>query len=673
MKTKPTLKLLLFICTMLLPALFLPIQAQISAGGVPYSFQQTVQETIIPVEIMPSVNLVQLQQEDQQDDANGLPPRFGFPHNVNLHLNNSGLWQEVDGGRLWRLDIQAPGALSLNLLYEKFWLPEGASLFIYNKSKSQVIGAFTEQNNKGTQANPKKFATGLVYGNTITLEYFEPHTVSGEGVIEISKVVHGYRYISVLGSVSQQESFGDSGSCQVNVNCEEGNSWQDQKTSVAMILVNGTRWCTGSLINNAREDGTPYFLTADHCLDGSADAINSPDLGHWSFYWNYESPTCSDGSDFLPPSTNGATIVANNSASDFALLRLTESPLDLNDPLNLYFNGWDRSDRPGSGGVGIHHPSGDIKKIATHNIVPNPSTNIGLSNPQNYWQIQWSQTTNGFSVTEGGSSGSPLFNSNGHVIGQLYGGSSINCSDPANDPGVYGKIYASWDLDPNESRRRLSSWLDPDNTGVMSLNGTYPSGGTPPPPPPVCNIDEPNISLTRCSPFSGNRNRRWRFALQESADVAGSGTYSWSTTNFTISRDRGTSITGVPNSAGSFTLFCTATYSCPDGSDITHDVTFTYNTANCGNGALLTTIYPNPFNASTTIEYQLFNKSLISVFVRDMNNNLVSTPVSKEVKEKGTHSVRLESANLINKGTYLVEFYVNNKLIESKRILYRSN
>ncbi|MTI29811.1 GEVED domain-containing protein [Xanthovirga aplysinae] len=487
MKTKQTLKLLFIICMMLVPALFLQIKAQISAGGVPFSFQQAVQETNIPMEVLPSINLTQLQQEDQQDNASGLPPRFGYPHEVNFRLDNTGFWQDVEGGRLWRLDIQAPGALSVNVLYEKFWLPEGASLFIYNKSKSQVIGAFTSQNNKGTKENPKKFATGLVYGNTVTLEYFEPENVSGEGVIEISRVIHGYRYIDILGSLKTAESFGDSGNCQVNVNCSEGNNWQDEKTGVAMILVNGNRYCTGSLVNNTSGDFTPYFLTADHCLGGWAnsvkhDAISAPDLSHWSFYWNYESPGCSDGSDFVPPSTSGANVVANNGNTDFALLLLDENPVDLG--IDPYFNGWDRSDSPGSGGVGIHHPSGDIKKIATHNIIPNPSTNIGLPNPGNYWQIQWSQTSNGWSVTEGGSSGSPLFNSNGHVIGQLYGGSSINCSDPANDPGVYGKVFVSWDLDPSENRRQLESWLDPDNTGSMTLDGSYPTGTPPPPPPP---------------------------------------------------------------------------------------------------------------------------------------------------------------------------------------------
>ena len=100
-----------------------------------------------------------------------------------------------------------------------------------------------------------------------------------------------------------------------------------------MILVNGTRYCTGSLINTTANDNRPLLLTAHHCLGGPGnnyiqyDAINNPALNHWSFYWHYEAPKCGNVS-IEPPhlSTIGATVIANNEASDFALLRLAEDP-----------------------------------------------------------------------------------------------------------------------------------------------------------------------------------------------------------------------------------------------------------------------------------------------------------------------------------------------------------
>jgi hypothetical protein len=298
------------------------------------------------------------------------------------------------------------------------------------------------------------------------LEYYLPKRVKEQGIISIAYVVHGYRYINLPELL--EAGFGTSGSCQVNINCSEGVNWQQEKNAVAMILVNGNRYCTGSLVNTTANDRRPLFLTADHCLGGWAnsvkhDAITAPNLSHWSFYWHYESPECT--STFDPPfiSTSGATVIANNSNSDFALLQLTENPLNKNG-VTPYYLGWDRTGNGGTGGVGIHHPSGDVKKIATHNITP---TSNG-----NYWNLYWMQTANGFSVTEGGSSGSPLLNNNRHVIGQLYGGSSINCANPANDLGMYGKLNISWTGNNNsDTRRRLSDWLDPNNIGVPILDG----------------------------------------------------------------------------------------------------------------------------------------------------------------------------------------------------------
>ncbi len=465
-------KLLSILCLQLI---VIPCFSQINNGEKPYSFKNKI--NAVKVEnnnqekiILPPLDLNKLKKEDVEDEANGIPPRFGFPHKVNIDLSNSGKWLTLENGdRIWKLEIHCPSAKSINLLYDEYWLPDNAEFYIYNSSKTHYLGGYTKANNKGPKQKPGKFGTGLVYGSKIILEYYEPKEVMGKGIISINYVVHGYRYIDILNELEALESFGSSGACQVNVNCSpEGDEWQDEKTSVALVLVSGTRWCTGSLINNVRQNGIPYFLTANHCLSGWAvsdplDAITNPDGSDWSFYWNYESPGCNNGTDFTPPSTSGATLVANNSASDFALFILTESPYDLSPQRQLYFNGWERNN-PSQGGVGIHHPAGDIKKIATHDTVP---WSYG-----NYWRLYWAETPNGFSVTEGGSSGSPLYNSNNRVIGQLFGGSSINCSDPANDVAVYGKISVSWN-NSTDSRRRLRDWLDPGNTNTMSLDGTF--------------------------------------------------------------------------------------------------------------------------------------------------------------------------------------------------------
>ena len=383
-------------------------------------------------------------------------------------------------------------------------MPEEAKFFVYNQNKRHHIGAFTNLNNKGTKDAVEGFATGLVYGNTIILEYYLPKNCSEKAIISISGIVHGYRYIMQeygYGNVPGNNpniGFNQSGNCQVNINCLEGDNWQNEKHAVALILM-GNSVCTGSLINNTNNDNYPYFLTANHCLlygngnnGNNGDAINNPNLNHWTFYWDYELPPNSNDCNYnnstpLEPlafSTAGAQILANNPESDFALLELTEDPKYFSNhtPSFIpYYLGWDRTGNSGTGGVGIHHPRGDVKKISTHNITPPTNSNclngylngIYLAN-SSFWRINWMATSNGHSVTEGGSSGSPLLNNNHRVIGQLFGAGSCsdtNCNDPSKDIANYGKFSVSWTgNNATDNRRRLRDWLDTNNTTTV-LNG----------------------------------------------------------------------------------------------------------------------------------------------------------------------------------------------------------
>lgn len=421
--------------------------------------------------------MAEIVEEDKMDEKDGLPPRFGFPHEVSFNLKNSGVWTELPSGdRIWQLSIYCPEALSINLLYDQFWLPEKAKLFLYTKDREHTIGAFTSANNKGEAENIQGFATGLLYGETITLEYFVPKDVKEDGIISLARVVHGYRYINFPDNSTQ--SLGSSGNCQVNVNCSEGANWQQEKNAVALILIGGTRQCTGSLVNTTCNDDRPLFLTADHCLIGG-DAISNPNLNNWSFYWHYERPGCPN-TGAAPPilSTVGATVVANNAVSDFALLRLTEDPKNKSG-VTPYYLGWDRSGSAGTGGVGIHHPRGDAKKIATYTGTPTNSTCMGSLN-NNFWMTGFIATANGHSIMEPISSGSPLINSNRRIIGQLLGpGNPQLCPEHlcGNSPSLqrvsYGKFSVSWTGGgATDNRRRLDHWLNPSGgTAPTTLNG----------------------------------------------------------------------------------------------------------------------------------------------------------------------------------------------------------
>lgn len=422
----------------------------------------------------------------KQTSKGPVPPRIGYHNHVKFDMFQQGVLKKTkQGDSIYTLSFHVEKAKAVNLLFDKFWLPKGSRLYIYNKQKTHVLGPYTNANNNGSRRQVKGFSSGIVAGRDIILEYHPSNNASQQTLISLKSIVNIYkppRFLAkniaqALGIEKSEAGFGDSGPCQVNVNCSpEGDNWQDEKKSVALMLVDGTRVCSGFLINNSSSNDSPYFQTADHCIYNK-DAINDPDFSNSNYYFDYESDGCSDPSS-EPSYTElgaGATVLANKSytnGSDFALLKLNRDPKEVLDNNKIYYAGWDRTNNQPSGGKGIHHPLGDIKKIATHDIEPQNS-NYCYNNDQ-YWEIWWKSTQNGFSVTEGVSSGSPLFNSDSKVIGQLWGscdGENPNCGDPSNDEAQYGKIYSSWNNSQKE--RRLIDWVAPLGLNPTALDGRY--------------------------------------------------------------------------------------------------------------------------------------------------------------------------------------------------------
>lgn len=355
-------------------------------------------------------------------------------------------------GILYRCAIESHTAYSISVVFDEFTIPDGAKLFLYDSEYKQLLGAFTSNNNKPN----KIFAIAPIFAEKIIIEYFEPYFADFLGEVHIGQVHHGFIDISeTVNSIYD-------GTCEVDINCSEGSNWQTEKHAVCRIVF-GDTLCSGALINNTKFDGKPYCLTANHCISTEANAAIC------IFYFNYEHSRCGGGSANSSQTLSGATLRAHNNYSDFSLLELLEIP---NVTYSPYWAGWDRNTEHGAGGVGIHHPLGLPKKISTYDI--EPKTTSCRYPYSNYYMIdEWKETEYGYGVTEGGSSGSPLFNNKHRIIGQLYGGCGAhnsNCDDPANDYSIYGKFHLSWEYGTN-ANSRLKEWLDPNNTGYMAIEG----------------------------------------------------------------------------------------------------------------------------------------------------------------------------------------------------------
>jgi hypothetical protein len=449
----------------------LSVSAQNSNQQLPKSWTISSLEKVAPI-TLEKPNLSRLIAEDLVNDKNkSIPWRFGYDHHVNFGLSNSGIWSTLDNGdRIWRVNFISPEALSMNLIFDQYNIPVGAKVYIYNGDRSERLNEFTHEHN-----NPEGIlGTWLVSGERIWIEYFEPKTVTGLGRLNIGNIIHGYRTMAMYNSEEvTQKALNDSGACNVDVNCDiSGTSTlgndikNDVKKSVGMIVVGGNGNCTGALVNNTNNDGTPYFLTANHCLGGS--------VAGWAFRFNWASDESVADCATNAPSTNnsfiqtasGAILRASNSESDMALLEITDSGFFSANP-DVVWAGWNRStSEVPTLNVGVHHPSGDIQKVCldfqgatrfTTSFNGNPTTEV--------WRIaDWD-----LGVTEPGSSGSPLFNQDGLIIGKLSGGSAA-CSGTTDNGGfdIYGRFGVSWDFSTTNSQQ-LKFWLDPAGSNPITL------------------------------------------------------------------------------------------------------------------------------------------------------------------------------------------------------------
>lgn len=473
--------------------------AQISEGGLPPSFAYPSQDMKMslkqPYKASINFSVKDLLLEDLENEAANAPLRTAVIIPTDLSIEKSGEWTTLPNGqRIWRLEVSAPKALALLLYYDEFYIPEGGKLFIYNADRNHVIGAYTNKTNPKNTA----FATEYVAGDNIISEYVAPdntfRAIEDDVKIKITGIGYGYNYIKVT-KVNEfaLEGFNDSGNwCMVNINCPEGDNWQDHKKGVARSITpigSGSYLCSGTVINNTVQDLTPYYLTASHCFYDN----NNVKCTAWDqivYYFHYEHPGCENlSTEPVSKTMTGAQLLVelplgNNKGSDGALLKLNNDiPLEY----DIYYNGWDRTNTPATSGVGIHHTRGDVKKISTYTT---PATNITWNNGEGatnaHWNVAWAQTVSGKSLMDQGSSGSPLFNQDGRVVGSLTGGPSTSnttpkCDQPASTHvAYYGKLWYHWDnaniIDPAKT---MASYLDPTNSGVEVLDGTYVQNQTP--------------------------------------------------------------------------------------------------------------------------------------------------------------------------------------------------
>jgi hypothetical protein len=337
-------------------------------------------------------------------------------------------WVSVaNGWHIWSVSVTSPGAEGIRVHLENIKLPEGARLVAYAAANPQPGLAISAQSLRNTS----EAWTETILGESVVIECQLPPQAEPSGVsftiTEISQI-----YISLVAAIRPSVP------CENDVTCY--SAWATAAAGVARIeFIDGTDAyvCTGCLLTTVPATYAPYFLTANHCIDSQTIAST---LELW---WFYQTSTCNGPAPSLnsvPHTAGGADYLAGSSINDFTFLHLNEAP-----PAGASYLGWSTAN-PGSATIltAIHHPGGDIKRIS-----------FGGENSADpdFWYIRWSS-----GITEPGSSGSPLFNGNKQVMGQLWGGSSA--CDNLSGIDRYGRF--------DQSYNAIAAWLYPPVNNVCS-------------------------------------------------------------------------------------------------------------------------------------------------------------------------------------------------------------
>jgi lysyl endopeptidase len=453
-------------------------QAHARQGEPPYTFVHPAKSLrAAPVEEIGSIDAA-ARRHDAEAAALSVAPtkrlRTADAMAVAIDTTHHGAWSDLaDGSRLWRVEVHVEGATDLRLAFAHFALPRGATLHLigadrYYQGPYTVADAFD-----GT------FHSSVVPGDRATVEL---HVPAGADVpssaFELTSIGAGFRDLFRREKAIEDTGPGTSGECNVNVVCPLGQPYPDQIRAAAYYEVtddddHATYICSGTLLADVPHDRRAYFLSAGHCVSSATEAASMV------VYWNYQSQTCSSlvppPGGFFNDDQHGAALRATRADADFVLVQLSQVP---DASWDVYFAGWDASGAEPSGTIGIHHPSGDVKKITAG---PAPGTidnciGTGGSSTDTHWETgPYTQGT-----TEGGSSGSGLFatsNTAGSrarlLIGTLSGGfaacDSSDPSQPNNETDCYGKVAAAWN--GSSASTRLRDWLDPANTGALSASG----------------------------------------------------------------------------------------------------------------------------------------------------------------------------------------------------------
>lgn len=432
---------------------------------------------------------------NQSPNPRGLP-QTGISRSLPPNVMASGTFHVLAGGKsIWRLTIDSPGASGVRLHFTNFSVGDGL-VWIYPADRaiaSQLIdGPYTGRGpyNDGT------FFSGMIESNRLTVEYFNP--VLGSATpppFLLDFLVHSW---GESAAVFENASINDptsppnvvkselkfsildqtkwpaitsrmAAACHLDVSCyPQYSSSAGGVVRLSFVGDDGNSYvCSGAMINTRSSSWVPYLLTANHCISSASEARSL------IAYFQFQTSTCNGVVPPLSsvPKVSGATYLtgAGISSGDYTLLRLSEDV-----PYGTWFLGWDGSSDAvpiGGSAIGVHHPAGSYKRISFGTRVTDQTitvTGLGTAPAAAYYKIRQDQGR-----TEGGSSGSPLINASGQIVGTLTAGSTVPTGGTVCDLLTQYDWYGRF----SQAYPALSPYLN-DSISIPKITSLTPSSGS---------------------------------------------------------------------------------------------------------------------------------------------------------------------------------------------------
>lgn len=416
--------------------------------------------------------LEQLRQEDStpmhQRLRIGLSRAFDKPVVVNNQTVPSSAWRALPNGwRTYSVQFIAQGAMGMRVHVESATLPSGARLVVYDPQQPEQAHSPITQEDFGQES--EVWTEPILAENSVLECELPPDADPASVAFTVGELTHHYRSAPAYAQPRGE-------SCEKDATCYP--QWAQQEAAVARIdfIDAGSEYlCSGCLLNHLNTNVVAdYFLTANHCINNQKAAATI------FFYWLYQTTVCNDPntapnlSCTNTPFTIGANLLAHSANNDFSFLQLQQAP-----PAGVYYAGW-TTELPSTNEMVtvLHHPGQppfncgdtptDYTRISFGNLVGTANlgavAGTGSGTQNNIWEVQWYS-----GITEDGSSGSPLFDTNQMVIGQLYGGTS-DCTNQSGED-IFGRFDITY---PN-----IEKWLGQAAFLDGTTNGSSYSGLSP--------------------------------------------------------------------------------------------------------------------------------------------------------------------------------------------------